>query len=80
MKCHITTNRFEKLLGWSLFYGVRVRFSGKEGHILTIISGSGRQITLPSVHNFNHWNDYMNLAVRTMHLLSENREESENAS
>lgn len=75
MKCHITTSRFEQLLGWSLFYGVKLRFSGNECHILTIVSSSGRQITMPSVHNFNHWADYKDLAIRTMKVLSENRYE-----
>lgn len=76
MKCHITTQRFDTLLSWSHHYGVKLRFSGKECHILTIVSYSGRQITMPSVHNFNHWTDYLNLAIRTMHCLSENIEEN----
>ena len=71
MKCHITTSRFEQLLGWSFFYGVKLRFSGKECHILTIVSSSGTQITMPSVHNFNHWADYMELVIRTMKVMSE---------
>lgn len=76
MKCHITTTRFEQLLDRALLYGVKLRFSGRECHIVTIVSNSGRKITMPSVHNFTSWHDYLNLITKTMQYLSENREEN----
>lgn len=75
MKCHITTMRFEKLLDRALLYGVNLRFSGKECHIVTVVSKSGRQVTMPSVHNFTSWHDYLNMITKTMQYLSESTEE-----
>ena len=75
MKCHFTRKRIINLQAKAHHYGVEIRFSGIEFGVLTVISQSGRQLTMPSVRNFDNWSEYWNLAVSTMFYLSENTRE-----